>query len=137
MAASFDPRIQGEHQIECLGSTYGLSPSVRIKQPWVLGTGPAQEAIGWMPWLERYERNPSTGTSGWVSKFRSTDFYWFWATNQGPNFYWYTYQPRQHLFESLQRGYYYRVVHVVKWSSTGQLGMMPSDYHSTSGYCLL
>jgi hypothetical protein len=130
-AASFDPRIAGEQQVTCLGNTYGLTPSVRVIQPWVVGNSANWETIKWMPYLQRWDSR-----AGWQNILRSSDWHRFSANRSGPSYLYYS-QPQRHVFSNLVRGYYYRVIHVIQWTSTGELGSMPSDYHTTAGYCLL
>jgi hypothetical protein len=132
-AADFDQRVQSENNIQCLGDTFGLTPSVRIWQPWVRGNLKTWEAIYWVPFLQRWD--PSHRT--WVYPPPSAGWYSFWAKSDGPSYETYYNQPKQHLFEGLTRGYFYRVVHLVFWSSSMEFGTKPSDYQYTSGYCWL
>ncbi len=120
-----------EYQVKCLGNTFGLTPSVRIVQP-LVASAYQLEKITWMPWLQRWD--PDQRTSNHI--LRSANWITFYATNQAYNYY-YTNQPKTFVFENLTSGYYYRVIHVVQWSSTSELGSMPSDYRTTSGYCRL
>jgi hypothetical protein len=131
-AASNDQRIQQEFQIKCL-NTFGLTPSVRIIQPWVLGNSTTMEKIFWMPYLQVWDDPHRT----WVNVVHSDGWHTFWANSAGPSSYNYTYQPQKHLFENQTPGYIYRVVHIIYWSSTGEYGTKPSNYQYASGYCRL
>jgi hypothetical protein len=130
-AANYDPRISAEYQITCLGDTYGLTPTVRIQQPWVVGTRSTWETISWRPFLQVYT------TLGWQNVSAPAGYFQFIANSSGPNIYYFTYQRQVWTQGNLTRGYYYRIVHLIHWGSTGEYGTMPSDYRYASGHCKL
>jgi hypothetical protein len=131
-AASFDRRIASPQQVKCLGNEFGLTPTVRVTQPFVIGRTASFETIKWMPYLQRWVPG-----QGWTHLLRSADWMKFQANRNGTDWYQYAYQPRIFTFSNLKRGSYYRVIHVVQWTSNGELGTMPSNYYLASGACLL